>query len=173
MIANAPKFLLGRDAVRAGRKIAEKHTRKSDWPYVHIFPPPEAIPVHGSDTGIQTVAVGLAGATATVCTYLVPSGFRFYMAGILQDYEGTFNPGDTLWTVKVNPNNGLQSRPVQGLVNQPVPMGSWRYGTIWPFLRAYEFEPLDFIQSLAKNVGLAAGPPNTYVSGFFGWLLEV
>lgn len=169
----APKLLAGIDAVRAGRKLAAKEDRRSAWPYVHIFPPPEAVPVHGSDAGIQAAAVPAGGSSVTVCSYRVPSGFRFYMAAILQDFEGSFNPGDTLWTVKVNPNNGSQSRPVQGLTNQPVPLGSWRYGTQWPFMRAYEFEPLDVVQSIAENVNLNSPNTQNYVSGFFGWLLEV
>lgn len=172
-MAALPKIVTGPDAQRAIRRREAADLRKDAWPYTHLFPPPDADTVHGSDLGIQAVAVPASGAQVVACSYLVPSGNRFIMAGILQDFEGTFIPGDTSWTVFENPNNGKQANPVQGLINTKVPLGSWRYGTIWPFFMPYEFAPLTLLRSIATNgtPGLNAGPPNQYVTGFFGWLV--
>lgn len=170
----ARQFVLsGPDATRALDKTRDLEANKAAWPYVHVFPPPNSIPVHQ----ITPVAVvcPAAGATAVVLAYRVPSGHRFVMEAILQAFTGgAFIPGDALWSVDLNAPVGVfnvQGTPVQGLTALPIPLGSWVYGTQWPFKRAYEFEPLSLLQSKVRNVNLVAGAPNVFISGFFGYLI--
>lgn len=126
---------------------------------------------------IAYAAVPAQGSSVVVLAYTVPTGNRFIMSSMWQCYSGgigtAFNPGDTLWTVDTNNASATdyQGNFVQGLVQVPVPLGSWQYGVKHWFDRPYEFEALDLIQSHAFNVNLTAGAPNLYVSGFFGLLV--
>lgn len=171
------RALTGVQAIDAAEKLREKLQRQSDWPYVHIFPPPNSIPWHAFT---QTpVAVPAMGASVAALTYQVPEGLRAYMIGILQNYSGGtgLNPGDLSWTVTQNQPVGIsdfQGAPVQGLTAIPVPLGEWQYGVWWPFPRAYEFEPDTVLRSMVKNVtgNIPAGAPNVLISGFFGWLMH-
>lgn len=171
MSAAAVRQLSGPDAMRAAEELRQKQNREKRWPYEFLFPPPESLPVNGGSQGVGFVAVPNAPGPVTVAQFQVQSGFRFIMTGILQAYDdGVFLPGDTLWTVTVNPQGGVQANPVQGLIQSPVPMGSWKFGTgPWHFDRPYEFAPLDLISSVANNVSLASA--GSYVSGFFGYLI--
>ena len=168
---SALRVLSGSDAMRAAEDLRRQKAKESDWPYEHLFPPRNSIPVNGGTTGVQAANVPAAGGTAVIATFQVPSGFKFIMTGIWQCFNGVFVPGDSLWTLTVNPAGGAQANPVQGLIQVPVPLGSWVYGVPWLFERPYEFAPLDLLSDSAKNVNLSAGPPNQYVSGFFGYLL--
>jgi len=162
------------DSSNAAEALRKKRAQQSDWPYVHLFPPPNSITVHQIS---PPVAVPAKGARAVVLSYQVPTGFRFFMPGILESFSGgAFNPGDLLWTVTVNQPTGIadtQGAPVQGLVNVPVPLGSWTFGTQWPFVRPYEFDEDSVVRSVCLNStgNVAAGAPNLLVSGFFGFLV--
>ena len=75
----------------------------------------------------------------------------------------------TLWTVDkdaVIPN--VQGQPIQGLIQTPVPLGSFLRGVKWPLPRAYEFAPFTILRSTVVNQTLAGG---AFVSGFFGYLV--
>lgn len=171
---SAARSLLGVEAIQAADKLRKRQKRVSDWPYVHIFPPPDSIPLHQ----ISSAAVPAMAATAVVLSYQVPEGLRAYLIGILGDYSGgtAFTPGDLLWTVTQNRPTGIadvQGAPVQGLISLPVPLGQWQYGVWWPLPRAYVFQPETVIRSTVLNVtgNIPAGAPNYLVSGFFGYLV--
>lgn len=166
-----PRNLVGPALVRGLDKEREVLARRESWPYEYLFAPPNSIPVHGSEQGIQAVPVPLGGASVVICAYQVPEGFRFIMDSILESFNGAFVPGDSLFTVTVNPNGGPQANPVQGLIQTPVPLGAWEYGVLWPLERPYEFASLDILSMSGFNVNLSQGPPNYYVGGFFGWLI--
>ena len=91
----------------------------------------------------------------------------------MQDFTGAaFNPGDALWTVDRNAFPGSsQGTYVQGLIQIPVPEGSFIRRKQWRFYRAYEFGPNEVIRSTVTNVNLGVGSPNTFISGFFGYLV--
>jgi hypothetical protein len=167
-----PQNLRGPALVKGLDKERQHKSNQDLWPYPHLFPPPASIPVHGSLTGLQAVAVPAGGSSVVICSYQVPEGFRFIMQAILESFAGIFIPGDSLFTVMVNPGGGPQATYVQGLINTPVPLGSWQYGIQWPFERPYEFASLDLITMNGLNVNLTQGPPNQYVGGFFGYLIE-
>ena len=159
----------GPQAVKALEKVRHAQANKDDWPYVHLFPPPNSLPVHQ----IGYVAVPNAASSAVIVAYQVPEGFRFIMHAILASFSGAFNPGDSLFTVDVNTPVGTadaQATFVQGLIRVPVTLGSWEYGVQWPFARPYEFAALDLIQLKGLNVNLNPGSPY-YVGGFFGYLI--
>ena len=166
-----PKNLAGPALVKGLEKERQSRLQKDLWPYEHLFPPPNSIPVHGSDLGIQTGAVPLAAASVVFCIYQVPEGFKFIMDSILMAYSGAFNPGDSFFTVTVNPNGGPQATFVQGLIRSPITLGAWQYGTRWFFDRPYEFSALDILQANALNVNIPSPANNSYVGGFFGYLI--
>jgi len=161
-------LLAGPAATAAANRLRDTNERVDAWPYAHLFPPPGAVPVN--ETGM--VAVPAAGNSVDVLSYQVPPTMRFILQAILQDYsQAAFQPGDTLWSVVVNPLAGEQANPVQGLIAKPFPLGSWRYGTVWRFAQPYEFDANDLVTSVATNVNLGVGAANQYISGFLGYLL--
>ncbi len=161
-------------SIQAAEKVRIQRKNQCDWPYVHVFPPPNSLPVHQIS---PAVGVPVLAATVTVLTYTVPDGMRLFLKAILQAYSGgAFNPGDLLWTVTQNEPVGIadvQGAPVQGLIAVPVPLGSWAFGVQWEFERAYEFPPNQVVRSTCLNStgAIPAGAPNLLVSGFFGWLV--
>lgn len=165
----------GPDSVRASDayRLAVQE-RRDQWPYVHIYPPPNAIDVNVIGTAV-TQAIG-APAIA-VLTYQVNAGKRFYLQAVLLgaqlDLGAVFVPGAALFTVDRNSPLGIadsQYMPEHGLVNVPVPLGSVVNGP-WKLQRAREFGPLDYIRIKATNVALSEGAPNWYVCGLFGYEL--
>ncbi len=146
--------------------------RRDQWPYVHIFPPPNSQDV----IAIGAVATqAQAAAAVAVVTYQVNAGKRFYLTAVLLsvqlDIGATYVPGFGLWTVDRNSLVGIadtQFMPEHGLVNIPVPLGT---NTIAPFplQRAREFGPLDIVRIKATNVGLSAGSPTFWIGGLFGY----
>jgi hypothetical protein len=163
----------GVDSVRAADayRIAIQE-RRDQWPYVHIYPPPNAIDVNVIGTAV-TQAQGAAA--IAVVTYQVNAGKRFYLQAVLLgavlDGNVTFVPGNALFTIDRNSPIGItdsQYMPEHGLVNVPIPLGSWRDGP-WKLQRAREFGPLDIVRVKATNVGLQVGDPTWYVCGLFGY----
>src|ERR1035437_6638749 len=167
----AQRVYSGVDAVKAADAIRRDQNNRERWPSMHIYPPVNAEPVHV----IGTALVPAQASQVVVLAYPVPSGFRFYLRGIIQTYEGgNFVPGDALWTIARKTPVGVanfQAQPEQGLVAVPVQVGSFVPFMADRFERAYEFEPLDVVRSKATNVNLTAGSPNWFKSGFFGYLV--
>lgn len=165
-----PNFKTTSRAISCAMRGIRGSDRKDAWPYVGLVPP-GADPVHGSKDGIVVTAVPGVGATATLLSYVVPQGWRFFLAALLEDFEGAFTPGDTFWSAFSNMNNGRQINPIQGLVNVPVPLGAWRTGRLWYLRDPMEFAALDTVVLQAKNINLT-GLNLYYVSGVFGWLVS-
>jgi len=160
----------GVDSVRAADayRLAVQD-RRDQWPYVHIYPPPNAIDVHA----INTALVQDQGDPAiAVVTYQVNAGKRFYLQAILLSTNvAGFVPGDVLFTIDRNSPLGIsdtQFLPEHGLINVPVQLGSANFAP-WRLQRAREFSSLDTIRIKAANVSLAVGTPNQYVCGLFGY----
>lgn len=171
-VNGAQRVYSGVDAVIAADAVRRNQSNREKWPYMHVFPPVNAEPVHVIGA-VETPAVA---AQVVVLAYQVPSGFRFYLRGIIQTYEGgSFFPGQALWTIDRNTPVGVanfQAQPEQGLIAVPVPVGSFHpYFTMDEFARAYEFEALDIVRSKATNVSVGVGTPNFFTSGFFGYLV--
>lgn len=175
MMAQKARLYSGADSVRAMEAIRQTHANQEAWPYEHVFPPVNSIPVNATDA----VVTPAQAAVATVLSYKVPSGFKLILTGIIQSYInagglGAFVPGAALWTVTLNTPVGVanvQASSLQGLTNVKVPMGSFLAGNVWYFARAYEFAPLDILRSTVLNVALGVGDPNYFASAFLGWLV--
>ena len=174
---SAQRLYMGADAVKAADVVRQAQSNREKWPYMHEYAPPNAEPVHRINSVVTPDIVANVGAAATVIVleYQVPSGFRFYLRGIIQTYEGgNFVPGQALWTIDRNTPVGVanvQAQPEQGLVAVPQRVGSFSPWTVDEFARAYEFEPLDIVRSKATNVNVAVGDPNYFSSAFLGYLV--
>jgi hypothetical protein len=171
MRTNALRVYSGADAAKAADVLRRDQSNREKWPYMHVHPPPNAEPVHV----VGSVVTPALNSQVVVLAYPVPSGFRFYLRGIIQSYEGgALGSGKALWTIDRNTPLGLanvQAQPEQGLVAIPLQLGSFSPFKINEFYRAYEFEPLDVVRSKATNVGLGVGDPNYFDTGFFGYLV--
>ena len=167
--ARVQQIVSGPEATRAADQLRRASERRSSWPYDKLEAPPEAIDVNR----IGTAVVDAAGVTTTIVSLLVPAGYRFILQALwlCAPNSLTFVPGDALFSIFVNPNNGVQSRPEQDLVNLPVPLGMWQFGIYHVLRQPREFAGLDLITAQAVNVNLSAGPPNAYVAGLFGYRL--
>ena len=112
-------------------------------------------------------------AFTAVLQYLVPEGFRFYLEAILQDFEGaSIDVANALWTIDRDAQiANVQAAPVQGFSQIPIPLGSFAHGKRWELPRAYEFGALTLLRSTVVNQTLGVGLPNSFVSGFFGYLV--
>ncbi len=170
-----PRLYSGPDATRALEKIRQTHANQEAWPYPHVYPPVNSIPVNETNSVVTDVLTS----TSVILTYKVPTGFKFIMNGCILGYInagglGAFVPGQALWTVKLNSIPGvtnIQASPVQGLTLLKMPLGNFLTGHIWYFSRAYEFAPLDVLRATAQNIGLGVGDPNYFTAAFVGWLV--
>lgn len=168
MPANAVRMFSGVDSVRAADayRLAVQE-RRDQWPYVHVYPPPNAIDVVAIGT---IVAQAQAAAAIEVLAYTVNSGKRFYLQAVVLGCNVTIAPGDALFTVDRNSPIGIansQFMPEHGLVNVPIALGSFQFGA-WKLERAREFAPLDVVRVKGVNVNLNAGS-DFYVCGLFGY----
>src|ERR1039457_6361797 len=78
------RIFTGVDAVQAADAVRRDTSNREKWPYMHVYPPVNAEPVHV----IGSVVTPALAATVIVLAYQAPSGFRFYLRGIIQTYEG-------------------------------------------------------------------------------------
>lgn len=161
----------GVDAVRAAERLREQRQNQEQWPYLHVYPPADSIPVER----IGTIASPAVGLTAVALAYTVPQGYRFILKSVLaQATGGTFDPGDVTWTLTLNQDPAVSTligSRVQGLTTVPVSLGNWVYGTKWHLERSYEFAPLDELRWIGTNVNFGVGVPNYFTGGLFGYLI--
>jgi len=142
------------------------------WPYSYLFPKKVDRVVHQ----VNSIDAPPNGVPAVVLAYQVPSGFRFIMQEILEDFSGPFTPGDISWTVDVNNPTVLdiQAMGIQGLTALQINLGSVAVGKNWHFARPHTFEPLSLIQSkVTTTAAIPPGAARRFTSGFFGYLEPV
>jgi len=176
MAARAVQMFSGVDSVRAANELQRAiQARRDEWPYPHVYPPPDSLDVFV--IGTVTVPVAPASLTVAALTYQVQSGKKFFQKGIILGYQGgTFTPGDATFTEDRNSalnSTNKQFLPEHGLINVPVLLGGQINGSyVEPFIlqRSREFEPLDVIRIKATNVNLTGG---SFVAGIFGWEVPV
>lgn len=137
--------------------------RRDNWPYVHIYPPPQSDDVHFIAT-VPIPPVPPGAFQTTVLTYQVQRGRRFYLKGILFQADVAFAVSAGTWTILRN-RTGTQFKPEQGLFNVPVLLGSTAFEP-WPLQRTREFEPLDIVSIQFNNATLGSG---NLIGGIFGW----
>ena len=163
-VANGP------DSVRAADSIRRQVAQRDQWPYVHVYPPPNSI--RRMPTGYAVCPN--AGVQGTILTFAVPSGFWFFMTQLgLFFSSSVFNPGDFLFAVDKNTPLGggtFQGVPLTDLQNVGYPFGGFVNGP-WDLTRAEVFAPEDVIRAKVTNVNLAGGAPNFFGAMFGGWLV--
>ena len=145
--------------------------RRDAWPYEHEFPDR----MGKNQEPLASIAAPAVGVKTPVLVYQVPYGFFFYLEGLVQDFEGSsFNPGDASWTVDQDAQfSNVQGAGVQGLVNLPVPLGSFAVGRWWKLPRTYKFSQLTVLRSVVTNANIVPGAPNVFTSQFLGYLEPV
>jgi len=152
--------------------LAEEIRKRSEaWPYLHLFPDRDGRP----QEPIGRIAAPAVGVLTPILTYQVPYGFRFYLLGIVQTFDGgAFAPGAALWTVDQDAQlTNVQGQGVQGLIGLPVPLGSFTVGDWWHLPCPYVFSPLTVLRSTVKTVTIVPGAPNFFTSCFVGYLEPV
>lgn len=168
---SAVRLFTGVDAVKAADKLRTIRENQERWPYIHVYPPPDSIPVHEITRTAVAAPVG-TGSTVEVLAYTVPSGFAFFMLDVVLSFQGaSFTWGDGKWSVTRNTPIGVanvQASPVQGLTNIPFPLGSFQSSGPWRLPRAYNFKPLDVVRAAFTDVSVGNG---LLAAGFFGWLV--
>lgn len=172
MSGNAVRMFSGADSVRAADayRIAIQD-RRDAWPYVHVYPPPNAEDV----LVIGTLATpALSTTKVQVLSHQVNSGKRFYLRGVILGANVAIVPGQALFTVQRNSGgtNNLQFMPEHGLINVGIQLGQF---PVEPFMlqRAREFEPNDVVRVMAANIGLGVGTPTYFMCGLFGYEVPV
>ncbi len=167
-MSNAVRMFSGVESIRAAEQLLNaEQERKDQWPYLHVYPPANAVDV----LVIGTVAIQAQLAAAIlVVSYQVNSGKRFYLQSVLLGANVAIVPGQALFTIDRNTPIGVtnaQFMPEHGLVNIPIQLGSQTIP--WRLQRAREFAALDTVRFKAANVALGAGDPNYWVCGLFGY----
>lgn len=182
------RILSGPSAMAAQRKLASLDQRRQEWPYTHVFPPPQAVRVN-IEGSIPAPSVGVQ---TQVLQYQVPDGFQFAFTELMQFFNGTGfvlgNQTQITWVLDVNtpipaPAGGIaQGYPVQGLSPSFLPKGGVVDGTAitafgmfapWPLLMPEILQPLDILRSkVTTSVAITPGSPNFFISVFLGWIWE-
>ena len=186
MAAKPIQMFSGVDSVRAANELQRAiQERRDQWPYPHVYPPPDSLDVMQWATA--TVPVAPASLTVvlqgigqqTGVTYQVQSGKVFFQTGVIFGAQnaGSFVAGDATFTEDRNSALGSsnpQFLPEHGLINVPVLLGGQNvngsYVQPFWFARAREFSPLDVIRIKATNVNLQGG---TFIAGIFGYEVPV
>jgi hypothetical protein len=161
------RMLSGSDAVRGATEYLKAvQERRDSWPYVHVYPPPNATDV----LKISTIAVQASSdPIIEILSYTVNAGKIFYLQAVLFSASSSIVPGDCLFTLDRNSPIGSTNRqfmPEHGLIQVPVALGA-SVSRPWKLQRAREFGPLDVIRIKGLNVNLSGGVQ--YVCGIFGY----
>jgi hypothetical protein len=170
--ANPVRMFSGAASVKAANAyLLALQARRDAWPYLHMFPPPNAKDVLVTGT-LATPSLGAA--KSLVLQYQVNSGKRFYLTAVILGANVAIVPGQALFTVDRNsaPAGNTQFQPEHGLVDISFQLGSF---TVEPFVlqRSREFGPLDKVRVQAANLGLSVGDPAYFVCGLFGYEVPV
>ncbi len=172
MSALPVRLYSGVPAIKAADEVRKAaQDRREDWPYVHIYPPPNSIDVNEIGT---IVTQDPAADPVTVVSHTVPSGKQFFLTAVLLGSNATVPPGDALFTIDRNSPDGVtnaQFMPEQGFIAVPVALGSLLRP--WRLQRAREFKALDIIRVKATNVAMPVGDPTFWVCGLFGYEVPV
>jgi hypothetical protein len=165
----------GADSVNAATEYLKAlQTRRDEWPYVHVYPPKNAIDVFF--TGALEIPQQATG-PAEILRYQVNAGKVFFLRSVIFGAVGSNGPlaivpGQALFTVDRNSEIGavnVQFNPEHGLINVPFAVGNFQDTRGFRFERAREFKANDIIRIKGSNVGLSAGNPNFFVAGIFGY----
>lgn len=161
----------GPDATRAVKRIQDLQENKTQWPYPWSYPPPNA----KNRLPFGAVAAP-AGATPTaIVTFTVPTGFRFYLRGIVRVFFGAGlieGSGNALWSLTKDTPVGssqLQGSTLADFINQPFTLGSLEDGPFY-FEMPEVFEAGAVIRDVVTTDGtIVSGAPNYFLTLLAGW----
>ena len=161
-------ILDGPSSVIALDELRELRSRKSEWPYNYLFPPPGAIRVTAGADASGTLAVPAPATPTLGLAYTVDEGFYFALEALVVLYiGGAANPGDFTWTLTVDNSpgvGGFQAQNVQGFTNVDVPLGTLQIP--WPLECPELYNANDTIRVILTNVNLQGG---FFKSMLLGW----
>lgn len=161
----------GPDSTKATNKIRLLQDSKAQWPYPWLFPPPNA----KNRLPFGSVAAPAGATPIEIMEFTVPTGMRFYLVGIIQQFVGAGfiqASGNALWTLdKDTPigSGNLQGSSIADFTNQPFTLGSFDDGP-FPIEDPLVFEAGATIRSKVTTDGsIPQGAPNFFVTVLAGW----
>jgi len=171
----------------AQRALNKQNQRKNDWPYTHVYPPPQAVRVEPE--GI--LAAPAINTQTVVLQYQVPDGFQFAFTDLIQVFTGTgfvLGSTDIVWVLDINTPLGTvagttgQGYSVQALSPSNIPKGGMAFSASagpqsvydpWPLPMPEILGPLDILRSkVTTTFAIAPGAPNYFITIFCGWMWE-
>jgi hypothetical protein len=169
-VASIPA-LNGPSSTHAANKIRQLQQSKTQWPYPWEFPQENS----NDAQPFGSIPCPAGGVLTEIMEYTVPTGMRFYLKGIVQQFVGAGfvqGSGNALWTL--DQDTPIGASPLQGLsipfyYEQPFTLGSFDNGP-WLFSMPHIFEAGDTLRSKVITDGtIPAGAPNFFVTILTGW----
>jgi len=161
----------GPSSAKATNKIRLMQDSKSQWPYPWSYPPPNA----KNRLPSGSIVAPAANTLTQIMLFTVPTGMRFYLRGILRQFEGSgliIGSGNALWTLdKDTPIGGtiLQGSSIADFTAQPFTLGNFDQGPVY-------FEMPEVIEAGAQirdkvitDGTITPGAPNYFITVLFGW----
>jgi len=171
----------------AQRALNKQNQRKNDWPYTHVYPPPQAVRVEPE--GI--IPAPAINTQTQVLQYQVPDGFQFAFEKLIQIFNGTgfvLGSTDITWVLDINTPLGTvagtsgQGYQVQALSPSNIPKGGMAFSASagpqsvydpWPLPMPEILGPLDILRSkVTTTFAITPGAPNYFITIFCGWMWE-
>ena len=155
----------------AARPLSTPHRVEGKYPFQWLYEGPNA--KFARPSGIVSLLPIVAPAVSVqqvVMTYGVPEGYRFVMTDILMSTNAAgYSPGQGLMLFSLNVKYSTGPRGVEFFTNLDFPVG--RFITqagdfeteLSPIRQRLEFAPLDVLQIVINNTGLAT-PAGTDVA---------
>lgn len=160
------------DSVFAANKLRSNKKRIEQWPYPWSYPPP------GADNAqpFNSIPAPQPGVQTIVLAYAVPTGMKFWLVGIIQQYAGSGfvqGSGSALWTLDKDSPVSAGSQPVQSssvayFLNQTFTLGSFDR----PFYLAMPelFAATTVIRSkVTTTSAITPGAPNYFTTVLIGY----
>lgn len=163
----------GPDSAIAASKLRSSKKRSDQWPYPWSYAPPDA----KNAQPFGSIQAPQPGQQTLILAYTVPTGMRFWLVGIIQQFAGTGfvqGAGSALWTLdKDTPVNSgsrvIQSSSIAFFTNQPFTLGSFDSGPFYLGMPEV-FEATTIIRSkVTTNASISPGSPNWFTTVLIGW----
>jgi hypothetical protein len=163
----------GPDQVIGASKMRASKNRSEQWPYPWSYPPPNA----KNAQPFGSIAAPQNGVQAQVLAYTVPTGMRFYLIGIIQQFAGTGfvqGSGSVLWTLDKDTPISSGTQPIQSssvafFQSQPFTLGSFDHGAFVLGMPEI-FEATTVIRSkVTTTASITPGAPNFFTTILVGY----
>lgn len=163
----------GPDQVIGASKLRSSKNRAEQWPYPWSYPQPNA----KNAIPNNSIPAPQPGVQAQILAYAVPTGMRFYLIGIIQQFAGSGfvqGSGSAIWTLDKDSPVSAGSQPIQSssvafFQAQAFTLGSFDSG---PFLLGMPeiFEASTVIRSkVITTSAITPGAPNYFITILVGW----